>query len=122
MCKLLTFPHFPNVGKLKKIFKIIFKTIFSFGIGLLYCNKIWLTLTKDILISRGLCLDIPEDGAATGQLVELLPADVERGEDLDVAAKLTHRVHQRHEPLPLGYVLKHESSVLIYRVHSYPGL
>ena len=35
MCKLLTFPHFPSVGKLKTIFKIIFKTIFSFGIGLL---------------------------------------------------------------------------------------
>ena len=35
MCKLLTFLHFPSVGKLKTIFKIIFKTIFSFGIGLL---------------------------------------------------------------------------------------
>ena len=42
MCKLLTFPHFPSVGKLKTIFKtifktnfkIMFKTIFSFGIGL----------------------------------------------------------------------------------------
>ena len=42
MCKLLTFPHFPSVGKLKTIFKIIFKTIFKiifktifpFGIGL----------------------------------------------------------------------------------------
>ena len=35
MCKHLTFPHYPSVGKLKTIFKIIFKTIFSFGIGLL---------------------------------------------------------------------------------------
>ena len=42
MCKLLTFPHFPSVGKLKTIFKtifkIIYKTIFSFGIGLLFEN------------------------------------------------------------------------------------
>ena len=42
MCKLLTFPHFPSLGKLetifKTIFKIIFKTIFSFGIGLqMFC-------------------------------------------------------------------------------------
>ena len=46
MCKLLTFPHFPSLGKLetifktifKIIFKIIFKTIFSFGIGLqMFC-------------------------------------------------------------------------------------
>ena len=40
MCKLLTFPYFPSVGKLKIIFKTIsktiFKTIFFFGIGLLF--------------------------------------------------------------------------------------
>ena len=36
MWKLLTFPHIPSVGKLKTIFKIIFKTIFFFGIGLLF--------------------------------------------------------------------------------------
>ena len=51
--------------------------------------------------------EIPEDGAEACQLVELLPADVERGKDLDVAAKLAHRVHQTHEPLPLRNVLKH---------------
>ena len=51
--------------------------------------------------------EIPEDGAEASQLVELLPADMERGEDFDVAAKLAHRVHQTHKPLPLRHVLKH---------------
>ena len=49
---------------------------------------------------------LPEDGAEAGQLVELLAADVERGEDLDVAPKLANRVHQPHEPLPLRHVLE----------------
>ena len=59
MCKLLTFPHFPSVGKLKiifkTIFKIIFKKIFSFGIGLLAVgvrtvesSRTWLRTTNMI--------------------------------------------------------------------------
>ena len=59
---------------------------------------------------------VPEDGAESGQLVELLPADMERREDLDVAAKLAHRVHQTHKPLPLRNVLKH-AIIEISKVH-----
>ena len=69
-----------------------------------------LIATRRSLLKRNLVdLDIlPEDGAEAGQLIELLAADVEGGEDLDVAAKLPHGVHQTHEPLPLRHVLKQD--------------
>ena len=60
MCKLLTLPHFPSVGKLKTIFKIIFKTILSFGIGLLLLS-LNLILHHSVTISVLLCIKNDDD-------------------------------------------------------------
>ena len=75
MCKLLTFPHFPSEGKLKTIFKTIFKTIVFFGIGL-QCNAMSIGSRGGILgvISRETFVDYffhspwPGDGAAVSSL------------------------------------------------------
>ena len=54
---------------------------------------------------------VPENGAKAGELVQLLPADVHGGEDLDVAAELPDVVHQLDELFPPVDVLAPEQLV-----------
>ena len=66
MCKLLTFPHFPSVGKLKTIFKTIFKIIFK-------------TIFPSELVSRAslaLAANIADTSAAMPLALKGVPASV----------------------------------------------
>ena len=70
MCQLTSFPHFPSVRNLKKIFKKIFKknfkNIFSFAIGLHCDTTFWVKIWKPQFKVRGLSLAMLRNGSILG--------------------------------------------------------